>query len=98
MLESLLLLISVFYGYDLNGMLNNRGLIFIRNYFMIRIRLVENLMVTAYDPKLKDTPFYETHFIEETQAPAPVNQFRADLETVDRSKNSSQYWSSGQWY
>jgi hypothetical protein len=55
-------------------------------------------MVTAYDPKLKDTPFYETHFIEETQAPAPVNQFRADLETVDRSKNSSQYWSSGQWY
>jgi len=36
MLESLLLLISVFYGYDLNGMLNNRGLIFSRNYFMIR--------------------------------------------------------------
>ena len=25
---------------------------------------LENLMVTAYNMKLKDTPFYETHFIE----------------------------------
>jgi hypothetical protein len=36
MLGSLLLLLSVFYGYNLNEILNNRGLILCRNYFMIR--------------------------------------------------------------
>ena len=56
---------------------------------------LENLMVTAYNMKLKDTPFYEIHLIEEPTP--PVNPFSADLATVDRIKNSSQYWSSGQW-
>jgi uncharacterized protein YprB with RNaseH-like and TPR domain len=53
-------------------------------------------MVTAYNMKLKDTPFYETHFIEEPTL--PINPFRADLATVDKIKNSSQYWQSQQWY
>ena len=57
---------------------------------------LENLMVTAYNMKLKDTPFYETHLIEEPTLPA--NLFRVDLVTVDRIKNSSQYWQSQQWY
>ena len=57
---------------------------------------LENLMVTAYNMKLKDTPFYETHLIEEQTL--PVNQYSADLATIDRIKNSSQYWQSQQWY
>jgi hypothetical protein len=57
---------------------------------------LENLMVTAYNMKLKQTPFYEKLLLEESLAPA--NPFRADLETVDRIKNSSHYWGSGQWY
>jgi len=57
---------------------------------------LENLMVTAYNMKLKDTPFYETHLIEEF--PAPANPYRADLETVDMIKYSSQYWQPRQWY
>ena len=56
---------------------------------------LENLMVTAYNMKLKDTPFYETHLIEESTP--PVNPYRVDLATVDRIKNSSQYWQSQQW-
>jgi len=46
---------------------------------------LENLMVTAYNMKLKDTPFYETHLIEESTP--PVNPLSADLATVDRIKN-----------
>jgi len=56
---------------------------------------LESLMVTAYNMKLKNTPFYD-HLLIEESAP-PVNPFSADLATVDRIKNSSQYWSSGQW-
>ena len=37
---------------------------------------LENLMVTAYNLKLKDTPFYESHMIEES--PPPLNPFRVD--------------------
>jgi uncharacterized protein YprB with RNaseH-like and TPR domain len=48
---------------------------------------LENLMVTAYNMKLKDTPFYEIHFIEDPIL--PVSPYRADLATVDRIKNSS---------
>ena len=57
---------------------------------------LENLMVTAYNMKLKDTPFYEKLLIEDSLAPA--NPFKADLETVDRIKYSSQSWQTGQWY
>jgi uncharacterized protein YprB with RNaseH-like and TPR domain len=46
---------------------------------------LENLMVTAYNMKLKDTPFYETHLIEEPTL--PLNPYSADLATVDRIKN-----------
>jgi len=57
---------------------------------------LENLMVTAYNLKLKDTPFYEIHMIEES--PPQVNPYSTDLATVDRIKNSSQYWEYQQWY
>ena len=57
---------------------------------------LENLMVTAYNLKLKDTPFYETHMIADS--PPPVNPYSVDLATVERIKNSSQYWEYQQWY
>jgi uncharacterized protein YprB with RNaseH-like and TPR domain len=57
---------------------------------------LENLMVTAYNMKLRETPFYENLLIEDSIASA--NPFRADLTTIDRIKSSSQFWSSGQWY
>ncbi len=57
---------------------------------------LENLMVTAYNLKLRETPFYDNLLIEESTP--PVNPFSADLVTVDRIKNSSQYWLSDQWY
>ena len=50
---------------------------------------LENLMVIAYNMKLKDTPFYETHMIEDPTP--PVNPFRADLATVDKIKNGYIY-------
>ena len=57
---------------------------------------LENLMVTVYNMKLKDTPFYETHMIADS--PPQVNPYSTDLATVDRIKNSSQYWEYQQWY
>ena len=57
---------------------------------------LENLMVTAYNLKLRQTPFYDSHLIAETTPPA--NPFRADLATIDRIKSSSQFWASAQWY
>jgi uncharacterized protein YprB with RNaseH-like and TPR domain len=57
---------------------------------------LENLMVTAYNMKIKDTPFYDTHLI--TDSTPPVIPYRADLATIDRIKNSSQYWQAQQWY
>ena len=57
---------------------------------------LENLMVTAYNMKLKDTPFYNTHLIADS--PPPVNPFSVDLDTVDKVKRSPQYWQSQQWY
>jgi len=57
---------------------------------------LENLMVTTYNRKLGETPFYDSHLIAETTPPA--NPFRADLSTIERIKSSSQFWASGQWY
>jgi hypothetical protein len=57
---------------------------------------LENLMVLAYNMKLKQTPFYEN--LLTADSPAPVNPFRADLATIDRIKSGSQFWQSQQWY
>jgi len=53
---------------------------------------LETLMVTAYNLKFKDTPFYEKLLIKDR--PAPANPFRVDLGIVDRIKGSSDYWES----
>ena len=57
---------------------------------------LENLLVTAYNLKLKDTPFHDTHLI--AVSPPPVIPYNVDLETVDKIKRSPQYWQSQQWY
>ena len=57
---------------------------------------LENLMATAYNMKLRDTPFYETHLIEES--PAPANPYGVDLGIVDKIKYGSDFWESGRWY
>lgn len=57
---------------------------------------LENLMVTAYNLKLRETPFYDNLLIENSITPA--NPFRADIATIDKIKNSSQFWATGQWY
>jgi uncharacterized protein YprB with RNaseH-like and TPR domain len=57
---------------------------------------LENLMVTAYNLKLKQTPFYEKLLIADL--PPLANPFKVDLETVDKIKKSPQYWQSQQWY
>ena len=51
---------------------------------------LENLIVTAYNMKLRETPFYEDILIEESTA--PVHPYGVDLETVDRIKGGAQYW------
>jgi uncharacterized protein YprB with RNaseH-like and TPR domain len=57
---------------------------------------LENLMVTAYNLKLRETPFYDNLLIEDSITPA--NPFTADLATIDKIKSSSQFWASGQYY
>ncbi len=57
---------------------------------------LESLMVTAYNMKLQLTPFYEKLVVEDLTPPA--NPFKADPETVERIKNSPQYWQSQKWY
>jgi hypothetical protein len=57
---------------------------------------LENLTVTTYNLKLRETPFYDNLLIEESTP--PDNPFRADLSTIDRIKSSLQFWASGQWY
>jgi len=53
---------------------------------------LENLMVLGYNMKLRQTPFYENLLIADSAPPA--NPFKVDLGTIDRIKNSSQYWGS----
>ena len=57
---------------------------------------LESLMVTAYNMKLKETPFYHSHLIHSPSM--PVNPYTADLETVDRIKYGSGYGGSGYWW
>ena len=57
---------------------------------------LENLMVAAYNLKLRETPFYDDLLIAELTPPA--NPFRADLATIDRIRSSSQYLAPGPWY
>jgi hypothetical protein len=56
---------------------------------------LESLMVTAYNMKLKTTPFYHSHMIPSPRI--PVNPYTADLKTVDRIKYGSGFGGSSYW-
>ncbi len=56
---------------------------------------LENLMVEAYNLKIKETPFYNSHLIPSPSM--PVNPYMADLKTVDRIKCGPGYGGSGYW-
>jgi len=56
---------------------------------------LENLMVSAYNLKLKETPFYNTHRL--SLPIIPENPHVADLETVDRIKYGSGFVHSNYW-
>ncbi len=45
---------------------------FLQELLQGKKRLVENLMITAYNPKLNETPFYENLLIRDSTP--PVNQ------------------------
>jgi uncharacterized protein YprB with RNaseH-like and TPR domain len=54
---------------------------------------LENLMVTAYNMKLGETPFYGDLLIEDSTV--PTNPYDVDLEIVDKIRGGVQYWHSG---
>jgi uncharacterized protein YprB with RNaseH-like and TPR domain len=56
---------------------------------------LENLLVTAYNMKLRQTPFYQELLIDDSVAPA--NPFGVDIGIVDRIKNSSGFWQNEHW-
>ena len=51
---------------------------------------LENLLVTAYNMKLKQTPFYRELLIDDSTAPA--NPYGVDIGIVDRVKSRAGYW------
>jgi hypothetical protein len=57
---------------------------------------LENLMVTAYNMKLRETPFYDNLLIGNSIT--PTNPYGVDIGIIDRIKNSSGYWQAGHWY
>jgi len=57
---------------------------------------LENLIVTAYNTKLKGTPFYKELLIDEY--PAPANPYGVDFGVVDKIKGRAQIWEPGRWY
>ena len=57
---------------------------------------LENLVVTAYNMKLQQTPFHEKLLIADSSP--PVNPYKVDLGTVDRIKTSPQFSALRQWY
>jgi hypothetical protein len=56
---------------------------------------LESLMVTAYNLKIKETPFYNSHLI--SSPGVPENPYSADFKTVDKIKYGSGYGGSGYW-
>ena len=67
---------------------NQKALETLLAYNIQDVLTLENLMVIAYNIKIKDTPFYES------QLPAPVLPeipFKVDMETVNRIKGDAGY-------
>ena len=73
---------AVLLWYDYRKKNNQKALDTLLAYNTLDAVNLHQLMVTAYNLKLKETPFYEEHRLE---LPQPVqNPFEADVETLER--------------
>ena len=73
---------AVLLWYDYRKKNNQKALDTLLAYNTLDAVNLHQLMVTAYNLKLKETPFYEEHRLE---LPEPVqNPFEADVETLER--------------
>ena len=73
--------VLLWYDYKRTG--NQKALETLLAYNIQDVLTLENLIITAYNMKINDTPFYQY------QLPAPVLpeiSFRVDMETVERIK------------
>jgi len=80
---------AVYLWHDYKRNKNSKALETLLAYNIQDVLSLENLMVTAYNLKLKGTPFYESRLSEPI---LPKNPFAADRETVARIKNNM--WAS----
>ena len=53
---------------------------------------LENLMVTAYNKKIQETPFADSHRL--SPGPAPPMRFKADKKTIDRIKRQNYFYNA----
>jgi uncharacterized protein YprB with RNaseH-like and TPR domain len=79
--------VLLWYDYLNNG--NEKALETLLAYNIQDVLTLENLMVIAYNLKIKDTPFYR-NFLPEPEL--PNSPFRADLETVKRIRSRQIYF------
>jgi len=84
--------VLLWHDYKRNG--NQKALETLLAYNIQDVLTLENLLVIAYNMKIKDTPFYRN------QLPAPVLPeipFEVDMETVDRIKGDIGFGYSNYW-
>jgi len=84
--------VLLWHDYKRNG--NQKALETLLAYNIQDVLTLENLMVIAYNMKIKDTPFYRN------QLPAPVLPeipFEVDMDTVDRIKMGMGFGYSNYW-
>ena len=74
--------VFLWYDYQQNG--NKKALETLLAYNIEDVVNLETLMVMAYNLKLKETPFFETHQISLPKV--PKIPFKADIETIERIK------------
>ncbi|SDT84189.1 ribonuclease H-like domain-containing protein [Desulfobacula phenolica] len=69
--------------YQLNN--NDKALETLLAYNIEDVINLETLMIKSYNLNIQNTPFFNTHTIEEP--PKPKNPFKADLKTIQRLKH-----------
>jgi uncharacterized protein YprB with RNaseH-like and TPR domain len=72
--------VLLWHDYEKNK--NRKALETLLAYNILDAVNLETLMVTAYNLKLQETPFYELHHLPQPRL--PQNPFDADKRTVDR--------------
>jgi len=83
--------VFLWYDYQQNG--NKKALETLLAYNIEDVVNLETLMVMAYNLKIKETPFFETHQISLPKV--PKIPFKADIETIEKIKRK--YFSTVQY-